>query len=58
MSSPSWGPRLLTNELRLRRAGRGSGVHRRRGWGPLEAVLEGSKRGASSGHEGAPVSQF
>ena len=31
----------ITNELRLRRAARDSGVHRRRACRPLEAVLGG-----------------
>lgn len=48
----------LTNELRLHRALRGSGVHRRRACGPSEACWEGSLRGASKEREDAPASQF
>jgi len=34
-------PLPITHELRLRRAWRGSGAHRRKACGPLEAVLGG-----------------
>ena len=52
------GARRRTNELRLRRAERGSGEHRRdhcRVWRRWQIA---SKRAASSGREDAPASQL
>ena len=50
--------RQITNKLRLRRAARGSGEHRRMTLRSLEACVRVSKSAASSGRVEAPASQL
>ena len=52
------GQRRLTSELRLRRAKRGSGEHRRQCGGAKKAVRDVWKSVASPALVGAPVSQL